>query len=75
MKENQTMYKMLLTLLPQIETDRDDLRIIRDNLFKLNARVTEKWGKWSYIYVCTYSSIFKSCWAQMKKLEDYVKTR
>lgn len=33
------MYKMLLTLLPEIETDRDDLRIIRDNLFKLSAKV------------------------------------
>lgn len=44
-KENQTMYKMLLTLLPQVESDRDDLRIIRDNLFKLNAKVTEVWGK------------------------------
>lgn len=30
------MYKMLLTLLPKVESDRDDLRVIRDSLFKLN---------------------------------------
>lgn len=44
-KENQVMYKMLLTLLPEIEADRNDLRIIRDNLFKLSSKITEIWGK------------------------------
>lgn len=39
------MYKMLLSILPEVEADRDDLRVIRDNLFKLNATVGETWSK------------------------------
>jgi hypothetical protein len=35
------MYRMLLTLLPQVDSDRDDLRIIRGSLFKLNAKIKE----------------------------------
>jgi len=35
------MYKMLLTLLPQVDGDRDDLRVIRDSLFKLNENIKE----------------------------------
>jgi len=36
---------MLVTLLPQVEGDRDDLRIVRDVLFKLSGKVGEVWGK------------------------------
>ena len=44
MKENYALYKMLMTLLPQTETDREDLRVLKDGIFKLNARVNEVWG-------------------------------
>jgi hypothetical protein len=38
-KENQVMYRMLITLLPKVNGDRDDLRVIRSNLFKLNSKI------------------------------------
>jgi hypothetical protein len=44
-KENKVMYKMLLTLLPLVEGDRDDLRIVRDGAFKLSSKVADVWGK------------------------------
>lgn len=54
-KENYALYKMLMTLLPQTETDREDLRVLKDGIFKLNARVNEVWGIWSSIQSLIYS--------------------
>jgi hypothetical protein len=42
-KENQVMYRMLISLLPKVSGERDDLRMIRGSLFKLNSKVKEIW--------------------------------
>lgn len=42
-KENYELYKMLLTLLPESH-DREDMRLLKDGLYKLNMRVNEVWG-------------------------------
>lgn len=34
------MYKMLVTLLPELDRDREDLKALRDSVYKLNAKVT-----------------------------------
>ena len=43
-KENHALYKMLLTLLPQTDSDREDLRLLKDGIFKLGVRMGEVWG-------------------------------
>jgi hypothetical protein len=37
------MYRMLISLLPKVSGDREDLRMIRGSLFKLNSKVKEIW--------------------------------
>lgn len=39
------MYKMLVTLLPQLDSEREDLQVLRDNVHKLSNKVNELWGE------------------------------
>ena len=43
-KENSSMYKMLLTLLPLAENDKEGLQNVKDGIFKLECKAKEFWG-------------------------------
>ena len=44
-KQNYTMYKMLQTLLPLAENDKEGLVNIKDGIFKLQCKIKELWDK------------------------------